>query len=736
MSARILLIEDDCDTREVYATSLRRSGYSVLEARDGDEGVRLARADRPDVIVMDLGMPRVDGWQATETLKCSPETAGIPVLAVTAHAHPFYRGRAESAGCSGFLEKSASLAQLLAEVARLLPRTGDVEGAGDGIGLTLVRAAEAAGELHGALAEALADLRGRTPTVAPAPRDDPRLHDALFRSFPRAVVITDAAGVVRGANAMAEALLGVPEDELRGTRLAERVAAGDRAAVDMLLDAAPGTRRPCVAELRVLPRDAPPLQVEATAARLAGDGPPRFVWVLRDLTSLRAAEAARVDRVELLSSALRALPLAVALLDLDGTVLSWNDAARQLLGWREEEVCGSRNPLLAAGFEDLLEVTAGVEGDEPVRGRMRHRDGRLVDVDVLRVPLTDSRGQARGAAAVLAAVDGAGPRSGAARDARRTRADPDWSTLLARGGGSLAERLRDGIAAGRYLGSLSPGDRLPSLRQVAAATGTHVRAASAAFRQLAVDGVMEVRSRTAPVLAPFPAQPADDAGDTAEWLARTVVQAFQIQVKVPQVPELARRWVAAVPLVCACVETCEDDAVALEHDLAQYWGMRPYRVSPGDRASLAAGLRAADVVLTTPFHEGAVRAAAAAAGKPVVVCVLNPRVEDAVRARLAAGPLTVVAADPEFARRLGALRQGPHPLRFVPADDAAAVAALDPAEPVLMTRAGERLSSARARLAAPPSLFLLPACPEDLARIVIRRHREAERGTAPGGVRP
>jgi CheY-like chemotaxis protein len=117
---KVLLVEDDGDSRQVYGTVLRHAGYHVLEAMNGSEGILLARQHRPDVIVMDLGLPQVDGWAATEALKSDPETSHIPVVAVTVHVQDFYRGRAQMVGCDSFLDKPCSPARLVGEVSRIL----------------------------------------------------------------------------------------------------------------------------------------------------------------------------------------------------------------------------------------------------------------------------------------------------------------------------------------------------------------------------------------------------------------------------------------------------------------------------------------------------------------------------------------------------------------------------------------------------------------------------------------
>lgn len=117
---KVLLIEDDPDSRSIYGTVLRTAGFAVLEARDGEEGVQLAQDHLPDLIVMDLGLPGVDGFTATETIRGSFPTSHIPVVVITVHVQDFYRGRAAAIGCDSFLEKPCRPDELLDEVARIL----------------------------------------------------------------------------------------------------------------------------------------------------------------------------------------------------------------------------------------------------------------------------------------------------------------------------------------------------------------------------------------------------------------------------------------------------------------------------------------------------------------------------------------------------------------------------------------------------------------------------------------
>jgi two-component system cell cycle response regulator DivK len=102
---RILIIEDNMDNYELVRFVLERAGYDVFLAVNGRDGVDAARAQKPDMILMDLGMPEMDGWIATEKLKADILTKSIPLYALTAHTLPHERKRALQAGCDGYLSK-------------------------------------------------------------------------------------------------------------------------------------------------------------------------------------------------------------------------------------------------------------------------------------------------------------------------------------------------------------------------------------------------------------------------------------------------------------------------------------------------------------------------------------------------------------------------------------------------------------------------------------------------------
>jgi two-component system, cell cycle response regulator DivK len=116
----VLLVEDNEDNLVVYRTILEHVGFVVIEARDGEEGVSRARTQRPDIILMDISIPKMDGWEATERLKADGETAGIPIIALTAHALEEDRLKAMKAGCDGYLAKPVEPRRVVQEVERFI----------------------------------------------------------------------------------------------------------------------------------------------------------------------------------------------------------------------------------------------------------------------------------------------------------------------------------------------------------------------------------------------------------------------------------------------------------------------------------------------------------------------------------------------------------------------------------------------------------------------------------------
>jgi CheY-like chemotaxis protein len=118
--AKILLVEDNEMNRDMLSRRLERRGYEVIVAVDGEEGVARAKADVPDLVVMDLSLPGIDGWEATRQLKAAAETRAIPVLALTAHAMAGDREKALAAGCDDFDTKPVDLPRLVGKVERLL----------------------------------------------------------------------------------------------------------------------------------------------------------------------------------------------------------------------------------------------------------------------------------------------------------------------------------------------------------------------------------------------------------------------------------------------------------------------------------------------------------------------------------------------------------------------------------------------------------------------------------------
>lgn len=119
---KILLVEDNEMNRDMLSRRLQRKGYEVVMATDGEQAVAMARSDAPALILMDMSLPVFDGWEATRRIKAAPETRGIPVIALTAHAMAGDREKSLEAGCDDYDTKPIELPRLLEKIESLLNR--------------------------------------------------------------------------------------------------------------------------------------------------------------------------------------------------------------------------------------------------------------------------------------------------------------------------------------------------------------------------------------------------------------------------------------------------------------------------------------------------------------------------------------------------------------------------------------------------------------------------------------
>jgi len=123
--ARILLVEDNEMNRDMLSRRLQRKGFEIEMAVDGKSGVTMGRAGKYDLILMDMSLPEIDGWEATRQLRAAPETADVPIIALTAHAMAGDREKALEAGCNDYDTKPIELDRLLGKMAALLGNEGE-----------------------------------------------------------------------------------------------------------------------------------------------------------------------------------------------------------------------------------------------------------------------------------------------------------------------------------------------------------------------------------------------------------------------------------------------------------------------------------------------------------------------------------------------------------------------------------------------------------------------------------
>jgi two-component system cell cycle response regulator DivK len=121
MTKRILIIEDQEDNRAIMRDLLSAAGFELIEAMNGEEGVKLAQSERPDLILMDIQLPIIDGYEATRQIRAIDDLKSIPIIAVTSYALSGDEAKARATGCNGYVAKPFSPRQLLAKVREFLP---------------------------------------------------------------------------------------------------------------------------------------------------------------------------------------------------------------------------------------------------------------------------------------------------------------------------------------------------------------------------------------------------------------------------------------------------------------------------------------------------------------------------------------------------------------------------------------------------------------------------------------
>ncbi len=122
--AKILIVEDNELNRDMLSRRLQRRGYEILIATDGEQGVELARTAAPDLVLMDMSLPGLDGWEATRLLKADAATVQLPIIALTAHAMSSDREKAMDAGCDDYDTKPVELVRLLGKMENWLKKAG------------------------------------------------------------------------------------------------------------------------------------------------------------------------------------------------------------------------------------------------------------------------------------------------------------------------------------------------------------------------------------------------------------------------------------------------------------------------------------------------------------------------------------------------------------------------------------------------------------------------------------
>ena len=279
---------------------------------------------------------------------------------------------------------------------------------------------------------------------------------------------------------------------------------------------------------------------------------------------------------------------------------------------------------------------------------------------------------------------------------------------------ALVQVLRQRIVGGLHLGTMHAGDRLPSIRQTARAFAVTPYTVLQSYAELELEGLVERRERSGIFVAGFEVAAPATLPETGAWLTEVLTQACQHQVKIPQLPDLIRRWTTTMQARCVCVESCFDTRMSLALELSQQFGML---ATPTPVSSCVPRIEEADLVVTTAYHAAEIGPMAAKLGKPALIATISPLILSAALNHLRERDLTVICVDPGYGERLRSLHGGAYRerLRVITVDQTREIARLDRSEPVLLTPAArERLERPDFRLIAP----LAPSYSVEFARKV------------------
>jgi len=300
---------------------------------------------------------------------------------------------------------------------------------------------------------------------------------------------------------------------------------------------------------------------------------------------------------------------------------------------------------------------------------------------------------------------------------------------------ALTGYISDQLSRAMHLGNLQAHDRLPSIRQLSQLLGVPKYMIVKAYKALETSRVVEKRERSGIFLAPRGRMGGELQGETARWVAEVVIGAWVHQIKIPQLPEIIRRFTSAVSLHCLCVESTIDHRTALAAELSQQFGVRTSPVSPDELSQGGSSLvdrgrahRDADLLVTTSFHAAAVRKIAEELDKPMVVMTIHPEVIAAINARFERDEdLTVICVDRAFGERVRSIvpQAFRSRVQVIPTTDEEAISALDRSQPVLLTRAArEQLPDLDLRLIVPIAPSFSVETARDITQALVRLNME------------
>ncbi|MFA4829624.1 MAG: PAS domain S-box protein [Thermodesulfovibrionales bacterium] len=408
---KILIVDDDPDARNILKLIIEMHGHEAIEASDGLQGLEKTKANRPDLIISDILMPRMDGFQFLREANSDKNLSAIPFVFYSST----YAGEEEielafSSGAAGFIVKPKSPEKFWEELNNILSKREeeknkkakpikDEEYLKKYSHVVSAKLEEKVKELEKTLEE--------RKKVEEALKSSEEKFRTLFESANDAIFILDPEGNFIDLNSTAYERLGYTREEMLSKHISQFDPPEFAAKVPERLEQITKYGK-AVFESAHIRKDGTVMPVEINSRIIDFEGRKAFFSIIRDITERKRAEEKLTETTQTIQSLINASPLAIIVVDPEGHVLIWNSAAENIFGWNEREAVGQFNPIIPREqleeFRAFRERVLRGESFNNIETRRQKKDGSLIDVSLSTAPLRDAKGTVIGVLGIIADI--------------------------------------------------------------------------------------------------------------------------------------------------------------------------------------------------------------------------------------------------------------------------------------------------------------------------------------------